>query len=208
MARHTNAGQVCTSAERVFVHEALLEEFTDRYVGAIKNLRLGPPTGQVDMGPLVNAAQFDKTCAAVAFAVEEGAALVAGGGRPNGPGYAKGYWFAPTVIRNVRPSMRVMREEVFGPVTPIIGVHDLEETVALANDSRYGLSAYVFSRDYSAVMKVVNELQVGEIYINRTLGESVHAHHAGMKESGIGGEDGKWGLLRYTHVKTAYHHYA
>jgi lactaldehyde dehydrogenase/glycolaldehyde dehydrogenase len=101
-----------------------------------------------------------------------------------------------------------MREEVFGPVTPIIGVHDLEETVALANDSRYGLSAYVFSRDYSAVMKVVNELQVGEIYINRTLGESVHAHHAGMKESGIGGEDGKWGLLRYTHVKTAYHHYA
>jgi lactaldehyde dehydrogenase / glycolaldehyde dehydrogenase len=76
-----------------------------------------------------------------------------------------------------------------------------------SNDSRYGLSAYVFSRDYQAVMRAAEELEFGEIYINRTLGESIHAHHAGYRESGIGGEDGKWGLLRYTQVKTAYHHY-
>jgi lactaldehyde dehydrogenase/glycolaldehyde dehydrogenase len=100
-----------------------------------------------------------------------------------------------------------MIEETFGPVTPILGIESIEEAIGIANASRYGLSAYLFSRDYPTVMKTVNDLDFGEIYINRTLGESIHAHHAGYKESGIGGEDGKWGLLRYTQVKTAYHHY-
>ena len=103
--------------------------------------------------------------------------------------------------------MSVMIEETFGPVTPILGIESIEEALNIANASRYGLSAYLFSRDYGTVMRTVNELDFGEIYINRTLGESIHAHHAGYKESGIGGEDGKWGLLRYTQVKTAYHHY-
>ena len=93
------------------------------------------------------------------------------------------------------------------PVAAIVGFASLDDALQIANDSRYGLSAYVFSRDYRTIMRTVNDLQFGEIYINRTLGESVHAHHAGMKESGIGGEDGKWGLLRYTQIKTAYHHY-
>jgi lactaldehyde dehydrogenase/glycolaldehyde dehydrogenase len=103
--------------------------------------------------------------------------------------------------------MGVMTEETFGPVTPILAIGSIDEALAIANDSRYGLSAYVFSRDYATVMHAVNDLQFGEIYVNRTLGESVHAHHAGFKESGIGGEDGKWGVLRYTQIKTAYHHY-
>jgi lactaldehyde dehydrogenase/glycolaldehyde dehydrogenase len=103
--------------------------------------------------------------------------------------------------------MSIMREETFGPVTPIMRVDDVAEAVSLANDNRYGLSAYVFSRDYPTVMRTVDALAFGEIYINRTHGESVHAHHAGYKESGIGGEDGKWGLLRYTQIKTAYHRY-
>jgi lactaldehyde dehydrogenase/glycolaldehyde dehydrogenase len=89
----------------------------------------------------------------------------------------------------------------------VLAVQSLEEAISLSNDSRYGLSAYVFSRDYQAVMRAAQELEFGEIHINRTLGESIHAHHAGYRESGIGGEDGKWGLLRYTQVKTAYHHY-
>ena len=93
------------------------------------------------------------------------------------------------------------------PVTPIIGINSIEQAVEIANKSRYGLSAYLFSRDYGTVMRTVNDLDFGEIYINRTLGESIHAHHAGYKESGMGGEDGRWGLLRYTQIKTAYHHY-
>ncbi|HEX4214464.1 MAG TPA: aldehyde dehydrogenase family protein [Candidatus Dormibacteraeota bacterium] len=207
-ARHTNSGQVCTCAERVLVHRDLLDEFSDRYTRAVSALTLGSPAvAGVDMGPLVNAAQFGKTSAAVAGALDEGASVVTGGGRPEGEAFARGYWFAPTVLRDVRPDMRVMREETFGPVTPILGIESIDDALRIANDSRYGLSAYLFSRDYETIMRSVNDLQFGEIYINRTLGESVHAHHAGLKESGIGGEDGKWGLLRYTQIKTAYHHY-
>ena len=207
-ARHTNAGQVCTSAERVLVHRDVLEAFTERYVHAVERLTLGDPTGAVDMGPLVSAEQLDKTESAVGRAIEEGAVVVSGGGRPEGSVFAKGYWYTPTVLTKVEPGMRVMIDETFGPVTPIIGVNSLEEALRIANNYQYGLSAYVFSQDYSTIMRAVDELQCGEIYINRTLGESIHAHHSGFKESGTGGEDGKWGLLRYTQIKTAYHHYA
>ncbi|HVW19372.1 MAG TPA: aldehyde dehydrogenase family protein [Solirubrobacteraceae bacterium] len=206
-ARHANAGQVCTSVERVLVQASVAEEFTERYVAAVEALVVGDPTGPVDMGPMVSAKQRDKTMAAIAGALEEGAELVAGGGRPAGEGYGDGYWLSPTVLGGVRPDMGVMREETFGPVTPIMPIGDVAEAVGIANDSRYGLSAYVFSRDYGTVMRTVEDLEFGEIYVNRTLGESVHAHHAGFKESGLGGEDGKWGLLRYTQIKTAYHHH-
>ncbi|HVY64376.1 MAG TPA: aldehyde dehydrogenase family protein [Gammaproteobacteria bacterium] len=206
-ARHTNCGQVCTAAERVLVHRDLLEPFTERYVAAAKALRVGDPLADSDLGPLVSAAQHAKTSAAVALARREGAKVLLGGGRPEGRDFESGYWFAPTVLRDVTPAMSVMIEETFGPVTPIVGIDSIEEALSIANASRYGLSAYLFSRDYGTVMRTVNDLDFGEIYINRTLGESIHAHHAGYKESGIGGEDGKWGLLRYTQVKTAYHHY-
>jgi lactaldehyde dehydrogenase/glycolaldehyde dehydrogenase len=206
-ARHTNCGQVCTAAERVLVHHDLLETFTERYVAAAQALTVGDPLADSDLGPLVSAAQFEKTSAAVALARREGARVLTGGGRPEGSDFESGYWFAPTVLRDVSPAMSVMIEETFGPVTPILGIESIEEAIEIANASRYGLSAYLFSRDYPTVMKTVNDLDFGEIYVNRTLGESIHAHHAGYKESGIGGEDGKWGLLRYTQVKTAYHHY-
>jgi lactaldehyde dehydrogenase / glycolaldehyde dehydrogenase len=206
-ARHTNAGQVCTSAERVFVHEAVLDPFVERYTAAVRALRIGNPLGDVDLGPLVSSMQLEKTRAAVATAIEEGAVVVAGGDRPAGHDFADGYWFEPTVLRDVGPEMSVMIEETFGPVTPIMGIGSLEEALEAANDSNYGLSAYIYSRDYGTIMHAVDALQFGELYINRTLGESVHAHHAGFKQSGIGGEDGKWGILRYTQIKTAYHHY-
>jgi lactaldehyde dehydrogenase/glycolaldehyde dehydrogenase len=207
-ARHANAGQVCTSAERVLVHRDVAAPFTERYVAAVEALVLGDPAGGVaDMGPMVSEPQLRKTEAAVARAIEQGATVLSGGGRPEGAGFERGYWHSPTVLTDVDPSMDVMREETFGPVTPIVGIDSIEEALAIANDSRYGLSAYIFSRDYSTVMRTVEDLEFGEIYINRTLGESVHAHHSGYKESGIGGEDGKWGLMRYTQIKTAYHHH-
>lgn len=202
-ARHTNAGQVCTSAERVLVHRDVLEPFTERYVAAVEALRVGDPMDEVDMGPLASSAQLAKTQAALARAVADGARVVGRGSVDRDAGF----WHAPAVLRDVQPRMAIMVEETFGPITPIVGVDSLDEALAQANDSRYGLSAYLFSRDYPTIMRAVNELDSGEIYINRTLGESVHAHHTGYKESGIGGEDGKWGLLRYTQVKTAYHHH-
>ncbi len=207
LARHVNAGQVCTSAERVLVHSSVVEEFTERYVEAVRGLTVGHPSGDVDMGPMVSAQQREKTQRMIEVSLDEGAEVVVGGGRPEGDEYARGYWQSPTVLAGVDPGMTVMREETFGPVTPIVAFDALDDALALANDSRYGLSAYIFSDDYRAVMRAVDELSFGELYINRTLGESVHAHHSGYRESGIGGEDGKWGLLRYTQIKTAYHHY-
>jgi lactaldehyde dehydrogenase / glycolaldehyde dehydrogenase len=204
-ARHTNCGQVCTSAERVLVHTDLIDEFTERYVGVLAGMRIGDPGDGADLGPLASAAQLDKTSSAIALAVNEGARVVFGGSRPDG--FADGYWQTPTVLRDVSPGMRIMRDETFGPVTPIYGIDSIDEALDIANDSRYGLSAYVFSRDYHTVMRTVDDLDFGEIYINRTLGESIHAHHNGWKESGMGGEDGRWGMLRYTQLKTAYHHY-
>jgi lactaldehyde dehydrogenase/glycolaldehyde dehydrogenase len=206
-ARHTNSGQVCTSAERVFVHHDLYQPFVDAYVSAVQQLTIGPGAGDPDLGPLASAEQLAKTAHAVDVAVSEGAHVLTGGAAPTGASFSQGYWFTPTVVTDVRPEMVIMREETFGPVTPVLPVATLDEALDLANDSRYGLSAYVFSRDYQSVMRAAEELEFGEIYINRTLGESIHAHHAGYRESGIGGEDGKWGLLRYTQVKTAYHHY-
>jgi lactaldehyde dehydrogenase/glycolaldehyde dehydrogenase len=204
-ARFTNAGQVCTSAERVFVHSDLADEFTERYVAAAEALVIGAAAAGegIQMGPMASAAQMEKVGAAVERAVGEGAKVLTGGG----PREGDGYFFTPTVLGDVKPEMDVMREETFGPVAPIIGVDSLDQVLAYANDSRYGLSAYLFSRDYGTVMRAVEDLEFGEIYINRTLGESIHAHHSGYKESGIGGEDGKWGLTRYTQIKTAYHRY-
>jgi lactaldehyde dehydrogenase/glycolaldehyde dehydrogenase len=206
-ARHTNAGQVCTAAERVFVDERIADEFTELYAAAAAGQVIGHPSGAVDMGPLVSQAQLEKTLAAMTTAREEGALVVTGGGRPEGGTFAAGYWYEPTVLRGLRSDMSILREETFGPVTPILEVGSAEEALTFANDSRYGLSAYVFSQNYSTVMKTVEDLDFGEIYINRTNGESVHAHHAGYKDSGMGGEDGKWGMLRYTQIKTAYHRY-
>jgi lactaldehyde dehydrogenase/glycolaldehyde dehydrogenase len=206
-ARHLNAGQVCTAAERVLVHRSRLEEFTERYVDGVRRLVVGDPAGEVDMGPLVSAAQLEKTRRMVEVSRREGAEVLLGGDRPDDLADSGGYWYAPTVLAGIEPTMHVMVEETFGPVTPIFGVDSLDEALAIANDSRYGLSAYVFSDDYRAVMRATQDLSFGEIYVNRTLGESVHAHHAGYRESGIGGEDGKWGMLRYTQIKTAYHQY-
>jgi lactaldehyde dehydrogenase/glycolaldehyde dehydrogenase len=159
------------------------------------------------MGPLASPNQRTKTAEAVADAVDRGATVLTGGGPPAGESFAAGCWHAPTVLTGVTKEMRVMTEETFGPVTPIAPVGSLAAALDAANDSRYGLSAYLFSRDYATVMRGVEQLQFGEIYVNRTLGESIHAHHSGYRESGIGGEDGKWGLLRYTQIKTAYHRY-
>jgi lactaldehyde dehydrogenase/glycolaldehyde dehydrogenase len=104
--------------------------------------------------------------------------------------------------------MDIMQQEVFGPVTPIMEVETLDEAIEYANDSRYGLSAYLFTNDYKVAMRASEELEFGETYINRTLGESWHGHHIGWNESGLGGEDGKYGFLKYTQLKTVYHNYA
>jgi lactaldehyde dehydrogenase/glycolaldehyde dehydrogenase len=206
-ARHTNAGQVCTCAERIFVDQHLYKKFVETYTAAAKELRIGDPMNDVDLGPLVNRAQLDKTEQNVVAACGDGATLLAGGQRPSGRDFDRGYWYEPTVFVDVDPAMPLMTEEVFGPVTPIMAITSFEEGLRLANDSRYGLSAYIFTNDYRTAMRTANDVAFGEIYINRSHGESVQAHHIGHRESGMGGEDGKYGVLKYTQLKTVYHRF-
>ena len=206
-ARFQHSGQVCTAAERVLVDERIFDDFTERYVAAARDLRVGDPFGDVDMGPVVSEAQFAKVEGAVARAVDSGAAVLTGGGRPSGDEFRRGYWLAPTVLTRVSPEMDVMVEETFGPVTPIWPFAALEDALEVANHSRYGLSGFVFTSDYRTAMQTVERLQCGEVYVNRTHGESMQGFHVGHRESGIGGEDGLHGVLEYTQLKTVYHAY-
>ena len=111
------------------------------------------------------------------------------------------------MLTDVQPEMAIMNEEVFGPVTPVLAVDSLDQALELANRSRYGLSAYLFTNDYRAVMRAAHELEAGELYVNRALGEAFQAHHSGHGDSGVGGEDGKYGVLKYLQVKSVYHRY-
>jgi lactaldehyde dehydrogenase/glycolaldehyde dehydrogenase len=207
IARHTNSGQVCTCAERVILQENAYDEFVERYARKAMSLRVGDPTTDVDLGPLASDRQHAKAVGAIEQAVAEGATVVAGGGRPNGRTFERGYWLQPTVLVDMPRGANVMREEVFGPVTPIIRASSFEDALEIANDTRYGLSAFIFTSDYRRAMRAAQDLDFGELYINRSHGEQVQAHHSGHKESGMGGEDGKHGVLRYTQLRTVYHSY-
>ncbi|WP_254522285.1 aldehyde dehydrogenase [Natrinema caseinilyticum] len=207
-ARITNAGQVCTCAERVFVHEDIAEEFTEKYVAATDMLELGPPKSDPDMGPQVTKGELEWTHSSVKSAIESGATVLSGGEPLKGSDFETGFWYAPTVLGDVDPSMDVVEEEVFGPVTPIVTVDSVEQAVEYANRSRYGLSSYVFTEDYQTAMQTVDALDYGETYVNRTLGEAWQGHHIGWNESGMGGDDGKYGVLKYTQIKSVYHDYS
>ncbi len=205
-ARITNTGQVCTCAERVYVHADVADEFTERYIDAAEDIEVGDPRENPHMGPHVSAAELEKTEQAVHRARESGATVRTGGRRPSNR-LPNGYYYEPTVLTGVKQDMDVMQEEVFGPVTPIMEISSLEEAIEYANDSPYGLSSYIFTDDYEVAMRAAEAIEFGETYINRTLGEALQGHHIGWGESGMGGEDGKYGVQKYTQLKTVYHNY-
>jgi len=205
IARISNTGQVCTCAERIYVHEDIAAEFTDRYVDAMQSVTVGDPRDDVDMGPQENADELASTERAVEDAIAQGATVLTGGQRP--ATLEKGFYYEPTVLTDVTQDMAVMQEEVFGPVSPIMEISSVEEALEYANDSKYGLSAYVFTQDYAVANEVSRGFDFGEVYINRTLGEALQGHHIGWNQSGKGGEDGKYGVLNYTQVKTVYHNW-
>jgi lactaldehyde dehydrogenase / glycolaldehyde dehydrogenase len=207
LARMENTGQVCTAAERIYVHADVHDEFVDGYAQAAESLELGPPDADPDLGPQVSARECEKTRTAVETAVAQGATVETGGDAPSGEEFEAGYWFQPTVLTGVTQEMDVVHDEVFGPVSPILEVDDFEEVLEYANDSSYGLTSYIFTNDYELAMRAAEEIECGKTYVNRTLGDAWHAHHIGWGESGTGGEDGKHGVLKYTQLKAVYHNY-
>lgn len=206
-ARFVCAGEQCGCAERILVARPIMEEFVRRYTEAVEKLKIGDPRLNLDYGPLVNAAHWDKVDNAVRTAIDEGATVVTGGGRPEGTGFDRGFWYAPTVLTGVTPEMKIATDETFGPVVPIMPIDSFDEGIAVANSSRYGLSGYLYTTSYANAMRGARDLNVGELFINRTVGEALHAHHGGHRESGYGGEDGKHGMLKYTQLKAVYHNW-
>lgn len=202
-SRVINTGQVCNCAERVYVQRAVADAFITKLTAKMAATRYGDPIADssVNMGPLVNEEGLDKVAAMVEQAKRDGAQCVLGGKVADRP---SGYHYEPTVLINCRADMDIMRREIFGPVLPVQSVHDLEEAVALANASDYGLTSSVYTRDLNAAMRAIRDLQFGETYVNRENFEAMQGFHAGRRKSGIGGADGKHGLYEYTETHVAY----
>jgi lactaldehyde dehydrogenase/glycolaldehyde dehydrogenase len=203
-SRFENCGQICICNERMYLHEKIADQFMERFIESVRRLKVGNPLELVDIGPKFSRPELEKVETMVADAVKAGATIATGGKRPTGAGFAKGHWFEPTVLTDVRNDMAIMQREIFGPVIPAMTVTDFDEGLALANDSTYGLSAYVFTKDLRRLMRLARELKFGEIYVNRAGGDAVHAYHSGYRHSGLGGEDGKYGLEGYLRKKTIY----
>jgi len=207
-ARFWNCGQVCTCNERTYVHRSRYDEFVERFVAAARELRVGDPTSEAtQLGPKVNEPELVKVQRLVDEAVAQGARVELGGGRPEGEAFARGYWFAPTVLTGVSNEMDVVQREVFGPVLPILPFDDFEEAVGLANDSVYGLTAYVYTADFHRAMRAVEEIEFGEVYVNKIGPEQLQGFHTGYRLSGMGGDDGPYGYERYLRRKTVYLRY-
>jgi len=207
-SRFENCGQICICNERMYLHERIADQFLDRFADAVSRLKVGDPLEPVDVGPKFSAAELDKVERMVDSAVEAGAKVRVGGHRLREGAFARGHWYEPTVLTAIDNRMPIMQQEIFGPVVPVMTVTDFDEGLKLANESNYGLSAYVFTKDLRRLMRLVRELKFGEIYVNRPGGDAVHAHHAGLRHSGLGGEDGKYGLDGYFQKKTIYVNYA
>lgn len=201
-SRIINTGQVCNCAERVYVQQGIYDRFVSRLVETMKAVQFGNPSQRTDiaMGPLINAAAQERVEQKVARAVQEGARVVLGGKVPE----SKGYYYPPTLLLDVRQEMAIMHEETFGPVLPVVAFTTLDEAIAMANDSDYGLTSSIYTRDLNTAMKAIKGLKFGETYINRENFEAMQGFHAGWRKSGIGGADGKHGLNEYLQTQVVY----
>jgi lactaldehyde dehydrogenase/glycolaldehyde dehydrogenase len=207
-SRFINCGQVCICNERTYIHKRIADQFLSRFLHEVRKLKLGNPLDEgTQLGPKVNRMELEKVERYVEDARKNGAEVITGGKRPSGGEFSHGYWYEPTVVTRVRQDMRIMQEEVFGPVIPIMEFSDFEEGIKLANDSAFGLAAYVFTNDMNHVLRAIRDIECGELYINRGMGESIHGFHSGWKQSGVGGDDGKYGLDHYLQRKTVYIRY-
>lgn len=201
----SHTGQICIGVNRIFVQQAAFDAFFDAFVDGASRLRVaadGLKDPAADMGPLINARGVATVQAHVDDALAQGAELVLGGARPTDARYhPDGFFYQPTVLRSVKPDMRVMQEETFGPVAPIMPFATLDEGIALANGTPYGLAAYVYTRDLNRAYCAARSLKAGGIGINVNDITDIRAPFGGMKQSGIGRELGEPGLDAYLETK-------
>ncbi|WP_327375723.1 aldehyde dehydrogenase family protein [Streptomyces sp. NBC_01216] len=192
------SGQICTAPTRVLAQRGIYERLVERLAGAVSFMRVGDPRARgTVVGPVISAAHRDRVESYVALGREEGARVVAGGERPD---LARGFYVAPTLLADCTNRMRVVREEVFGPVVVVVPVDDEEEAVALANDSDYGLIDYVWSGDVARAFRVAARLRAGGVGVN-TVGRNMEAPFGGFKKSGVGRDVGSYALHAYSELQ-------
>jgi lactaldehyde dehydrogenase/glycolaldehyde dehydrogenase len=200
-SRFINCGQACNCAERVYVQEGIYDQFIEKMTARIAAARYGDPhDDSVDMGPMINQNQVDHVDELVQSALAEGAKLAVGGHRASING--KGFFYEPTLLTDCRHGMRIMTEEIFGPVLPVTTFKTLDEAIEMANDCDYGLTSSIYTQNTDVMMRALNEIHFGETYVNREHFEAFQGFHAGVRQSGIGGDDGERGLDEFleTHV--------
>jgi len=199
-----NAGQSCGQRSRWYVRRDLYAPFLERVAERVRSLKVGPFTQPgVSLGPLASKKQFDKVMSYIRLGQSEGARLIVGGGRPEGLG-EKGYFVAPTVFADCHNRMQIVREEIFGPVITVIPVDSLDEAVALANDSSYGLSSEIWTSDLTEAHSVAARLDVGHVTINGSAAFGFEVPFGGVKLSGLGREGGPEAILAYTRLKNVW----
>jgi betaine-aldehyde dehydrogenase len=198
MAVFGNAGQDCCARSRILVEGAAMHDFMSALEGAVKSLKVGDPLDEsTEMGPLISADQREK----VASYVEDGAPVAIRGSAPDGPGF----WFPPTVLAPVSNDDRGAREEIFGPVACVIPFEGEAEAVEIANDTIYGLSGSVWTRDGAKALRTARAMETGVISINSNTSVRVSTPFGGFKQSGVGRELGPDALEHYTEVKNVYY---
>ena len=198
ISKYRNSGQTCVCANRLFVQDGVYEEFAAKLAAQVRTLKVGAGTeAGVQQGPLIDQQALAKVEAHVADAASGGARVLTGGKR-----HARGgTFFEPTVLADVNPSMKIFREETFGPVAPLFRFGSDAEVIALANDTEYGLAAYFYSRDIGRVWKVAEALDYGMVGVNSGLITTEVAPFGGVKQSGLGREGSKYGIEEYVEVK-------
>ena len=197
-SKFRNAGQQCVATNRVYVQEGIKAEFLEHFAREAQAIKTGNPLeSTTSLGPLVDLAGLEKVRDHVADAVSKGARIVTGGGT------LEGLFYAPTILDGITPDMKIVSEETFGPVAPVIGFSSADEAIALANDTEYGLAAYVWTRDITRAFKVAESLEYGIVGVNDGVPSAMapQAPFGGMKNSGVGREGGRWGLEAFLEVK-------
>lgn len=201
-SKFRNAGQTCVALNRIYVHESVLDDFTSRIVELVKALKVGNPLNEtVQIGPLINEAGLQKTDEHVKDAVARGAKLLLGARRRTDGALANGFFYEPTVLAGVSRDMRIMREETFGPVAPIMAFATEEEVIAAANESTAGLAAFFYTRDRARATRVAERLEYGIVGVNDPLPGAAHVPFGGVKQSGFGKEGGRLGLEEFLNTK-------
>ena len=199
------SGQTCIAGSRLFLHDKLHDEFLERLVDRTKRIKMGDPSlMESEMGPIATTEQLEKVKGFVDSAVKDGADLVYGGGQPQDAELIQGWFFMPTIFDKVRNDMYLAQEEVFGPVLGVLRFQDEEELIALANDTRYGLAAGIWTNDIKRAHRVAREIKAGTVWINTYRALSYASPFGGYKQSGYGREMGMEAIREFTQVKSVW----